>query len=222
MEGSYPKEWDELIGPIPAHAVFDLASKWVFKSFLEDESPAFLCIGIIPRKRTGSATPSHVAMHEWVSDPINKTFINSVQTIAWDSYEDIISECEKVAKERFGKMNIPFYSIACHKLNKKISHMAYGVLRTEQFVFYAFAPYGVKDESVDTVRMKCLFFELLYVICRIIAPNSDFAFDLVQNWPSQFGGDLKLPYKLRAQCVAHAEKALGGRQFGSVIVWRHL
>ena len=29
MEGSYPKEWDELIGPIPAHAIFDLASKWV-------------------------------------------------------------------------------------------------------------------------------------------------------------------------------------------------
>ena len=193
-----------------------------FKSYFEDESPAFLCIGIIPRKRTGSATPSHVAMHEWVGDPTNKSFINSVQTIAWDSYEDIISECEKVAKERFGKMNIPFYSIACHKLNKKISHMAYGVLRTEQFIFYAFAPYDVKDESIDTVRMKCLFFELLYVICRIIAPNSDFAFDLVQNWSSHFGSDLKLPYELRAQCVAHAEKALGGRRFGSVIAWRHL
>lgn len=221
MGSSYPDEWDKLIGPIPAHVIFEVAREWVLKAYFENEPAAFLGIGIIPRKTTDSIPPSHIAAHEWLGDIVDNKFVDSVYTTALDSYEDIISDCEKIAKEKTGKLNSPFYSVKCCKLNKKIPYMAYGVLRTEKFIFFAFAPYRVTDEANDSASMYCSFFELVYVICRAIAPSSDFAFNLIQNWQSQLGSDPLMPYKIRKRCIVHADEALCGRQFKSVIEWRH-
>ena len=221
MERSYPEEWDKLIGAIPARVIYDLARNWVFKAYFENEPAACLGIGIIPRKRTSFATPSHISIHEWFGELVDKSFLASVHTEAMNSYEDVISGFEKNQKEATGRLNGPFYGCTCLKEHKGIPYMAYGVLRTEDHIYYAFAPYRTTDEVEDTAEMLCSFFELIYVICRAIAPQSNYAFDLVQNKLGQPETDFEIPYEARRYYIAHAEKALSGSEFLSVIAWRH-
>ena len=204
--------WQKRIGKKSANVIHEMAPKWVFNGYLGYDHDSIAGIGIA---RCDEET---LILQEWANENIQQYYADAINDVIRKSYEDVMEDFLFEVEKKSDDINIPFIGLQTITMNDPKAYIAIGVLRTEEFIFFIFAP--VREEE-DISEINICIFEQIYAICRTLAPQSEYAFEMAdRHLMSESFNVTGVPLRRRLDAIRHVEMAFGCNLFSSIKEWR--
>lgn len=212
MEGTILQTWEKEVGIKTVAVIKEVTTRWVGADYLGNEPHAILGLGVMAEGNVD------MGLLSWVGKEVSQSFRYEVCVGSLQNFIELFDSAMEDVRALSDNPNQPFLKMDAIASDDGTINVAVGILRLEKFTYYFFDT--ARDED-DLLRARALLFELGYVICRALAPQSNGAFLLVNRLVFEDCFDeIGLYYPYRQAAIAHAEEAFCHNLFSSIKEWR--
>jgi len=210
MGSSTFEMWEKKIGPKAAEVIKDMFY-WVANDYLNNPY-AILGLSVASTDNDRLGTTSYA--NKKVASDSRQTILSSAML----AFKPLLTQTVEALMTKVDDPDRTFATFNMLQSCDKMVLVCVGIAKFEKTICYVFAT--AKDRD-DALHVQALLFELIYAICRTLAPQSEGAYALANNLVNQSQLDgIGLTGEYRKKAIEHVEDAFCHNLFNSIKEWR--